>query len=717
MINIEISLIQETSINIERQHEKDQAMIIEVTGDPKKRKLQIEKEFPLIQVIATYDTLLQGLAIKGKMSELRKLARFDFIQGMYPAQTYTTLIKTKINSFLDPKIIFPEHLNQTEYTGKGVKVGVIDTGIDVKHPDLIRNYKGGFDVVDLDDEPMETTRDQGIPTSHGTHVAGIIGANGNLRGVAPNVQIYAYRALGPGGVGTSIQVIAAMEEAIKDGVDIMNLSLGNTVNGPDYPTSKAVQEASNQGVAVIVANGNSGPDKWTVGAPATARNAFSVGAYEAISEEVYLYEPEGDQTIKIRPIIREQPWNFDRDYPIVPFSDEKWFTDHIVLMSDDNQSLIDHVFQAIEKKAVAIIIKRTNDKRNEMLNRLLTEEISIPIALVNKKDGEWLEKHYQDRYFKTVVNVKRDLVASFSSRGPVTINWTIKPNVIAPGVNILSTVPNGYQVLNGTSMASPHVAGAVAVIKEAKPHWTNKQIFAALETTARKLRDENGELISPHIQGAGLIQIDRALNTDIIIENGLLTFGKMTDYIEEVSQDVTFHNVSNREIKITFNYEKQQKGLNFALPQSFILQPNKKRTVTIDLKVNRLFLNTGMVEGWISIEADHEEILLPYILINETDSYKKVTGFSIRLHPLRENIYTYELYAIEDAKSIVVQLFESESLMYVGDLLQLKDVEKGIHKAEINRKDVEFRGAYYGLMIVELENGKIVQYEVPIYLP
>ncbi|MFP3360179.1 S8 family serine peptidase, partial [Planococcus sp. SIMBA_143] len=92
-----------------------------------------------------------------------------------------------------------------------------------------------YDLVDLDEDPMETQANQGIPTMHGTHVAGIIAADGELKGVAPDAEIYAYRALGPGGSGTSVQVIAAMEQAVKDGVDVMNLSLGNNVNGPDYP--------------------------------------------------------------------------------------------------------------------------------------------------------------------------------------------------------------------------------------------------------------------------------------------------------------------------------------------------------------------------------------------------------------------------------------------------------------------------------------------------
>ena len=90
---------------------------------------------------------------------------------------------------------------------------------------------------------METTREQGEPTLHGTHVAGIIAANGNITGVAPQAEIYAYRALGPGGAGTSESVILAIEKAIQDDVDIINLSLGNDVNGPDLPTSLALDRA------------------------------------------------------------------------------------------------------------------------------------------------------------------------------------------------------------------------------------------------------------------------------------------------------------------------------------------------------------------------------------------------------------------------------------------------------------------------------------------
>lgn len=104
------------------------------------------------------------------------------------------------NSALPKANYHPEDIEQT---GKNVKVGVIDTGIDYTHADLEANYQAGFDTVDFDEDPMETTIEQGVPTMHGTHVAGIIAAKGEITGVAPDAEIYAYRALGPGGTGTT----------------------------------------------------------------------------------------------------------------------------------------------------------------------------------------------------------------------------------------------------------------------------------------------------------------------------------------------------------------------------------------------------------------------------------------------------------------------------------------------------------------------------------
>lgn len=235
----------------------------------------------------------------------------DMVTNQYPVQTYRALGDDEM-TFSTEKL--RENLSSS-YTGKGVKVGVIDTGVDYTHPDLRKNYIGGFDTVDFDNDPMET-KGEGA-TAHGSHVAGVIAADGKMKGIAPDARIYAYRALGPGGVGSSVQVIAALEEAVKEGMDVINLSLGNDVNGPDWPTTHAVNKAVELGTVVVVAAGNSGPDAWTVGSPATSSEAITVGA-SALSMKIPVLKVPGVRAkVPLQLFAGSKQWQLSRKYPVV----------------------------------------------------------------------------------------------------------------------------------------------------------------------------------------------------------------------------------------------------------------------------------------------------------------------------------------------------------------------------------------------------------------
>lgn len=707
---------------------KQISIIIETEEDVEERRKYIEKYYPSIQVVATYATLFQGIALKGPPEKIAKLADEIFIKGIYPVQTYTTLTYQPFSKKIDDyqslqharreaNILLPSDINPTTYTGKGIKIAVIDTGIDYTHPDLKANYQGGFDVVDLDDEPMETTVEQGLPTSHGTHVAGIIAANGHIKGVAPNGEIYAYRALGPGGVGSSIHVIAALEEAIKDKVDVINLSLGNSVNGPDYPTSKAVNEASKRGVAVVVANGNTGPSQWTVGAPATALFALSVGAYQQPSEVASLYEPMNDKKMLLTSLNTFPVWNLKRDYEIVQ-KDTLHVYGKIVLLQQTNESIVDHILQLQANGAAGVILYFTDAQNKQLLFNLDGSDIKIPVALIAKQDGKWVETQMKEKrlYFHTIYEETEHTVANFSSRGPVTLNWQLKPDVIAPGVKILSTVPGGYDVLNGTSMAAPHVTGAIAVIKEAYPTWTNEQIFGALKTTALHMKTKKGTYIDPTMQGAGLIDIEKAIQTEIIIDNPLLSFGKVENYFHTKRVNLTIENVSDVSKQFHFQIPKKEKGLSWNLPQSFTIEAKKKKTIPITVKINPLQLDSGIFQERLILYEDDNIYTLPYVFINETANYPKVMGFSFQLRKFKQNLYHYQMYVTERVKSIEVQLFDQHSLVYEGSLIKWKDLDVGMHKGEIKRRHIKKRGKFYGLIVVQLENGEFVNYDTEIMI-
>lgn len=157
----------------------------------------------------------------------------------------------------------------------------------------------------------------GKATIHGTHVAGIIAANGKIKGVAPDAKIVAYRALGPGGGGTTEQVLAAIEQAIKDKVDVVNLSLGNEINGPDLPISLALNRAVDKGIVAVAASGNSGPDVWSVGSPGTASKAISVGASTPTMEVPSLIIVGSREKMRIQPMDGSSNWALDRSLELV----------------------------------------------------------------------------------------------------------------------------------------------------------------------------------------------------------------------------------------------------------------------------------------------------------------------------------------------------------------------------------------------------------------
>src|SRR5690625_1994272 len=388
-----LMIIMSISSKVTATSDDRESFIIEVYGDPKSHQEYIEQYYPFIEIVAIYEKLFNGLALKVNPKNLSRLSSVDFIKAVYPDKIYeANALSTTYWDDLDNPVI-PSDLNTTLFTGEGVKVAVIDTGIDYDHEDLAENYAGGYDLIDLDDDPMETIEIEGMKTNHGTNVAGIIAANGSVKGVANDAQIYAYRALGLGGKGSSVHVIAAMEQAIKDGVDIMNLSLGNSVNGPDYPTSMAVNRAIELGTAVVIASGNDGPNHWSVGSPATASKALSVGASSHPQKLPFLYDPIRDKSIEISMMHGSTPWNLKKDYLIADLDqDANDLQGKIAITSRSDQTFFEKAKQAEQNNAVALLIH--NHEEGLFQGSIENDEnsIKIPVAAISKQDGKWLKK-------------------------------------------------------------------------------------------------------------------------------------------------------------------------------------------------------------------------------------------------------------------------------------------------------------------------------------
>ncbi|WP_235945953.1 S8 family serine peptidase [Saccharibacillus alkalitolerans] len=280
----------------------------------------------------TYDTVLNGMEITVAAKDIPKLASIAGVTSIDPNQQYYEIPVDEAagasmrDSFeLSPlKQIGADQAWAQGFTGKGLKVGVIDTGVDYLHPDLKDAYKGGYDSFEKDADPYEeppividgTTY---AGTSHGTHVSGTIVGRGTnptselvQKGVAYEADLYVYKVLGRNietgrASGSSAQVIDGIEHAVKDGMDVINLSLGSDSNkDPNSPDAVAINNAVLSGVTAIVANGNAadeGPYYYSMGSPATSQLAIAVGA---VTTETNHYKAEFSASVGETPAAENQ---------------------------------------------------------------------------------------------------------------------------------------------------------------------------------------------------------------------------------------------------------------------------------------------------------------------------------------------------------------------------------------------------------------------------
>jgi minor extracellular serine protease Vpr len=415
-------------------------------------------------------------------------------------------------------------------TGKGIKVAVIDTGVNYSEPALGGGigptYKvvGGYDFVDNDNNPMDID-------GHGTAVAAIIaGRDSNFTGIAPNASILAYKAITETKETSTADILQAIDRAVLDGADVINLSLGSAES--DATLGSAINHAVDAGVVVVAAAGNSGPIGDSIDYPSALNDVISVGDSSNIGSPLLKAEftvPEIGRSFEAIPmnntISTKKPLTAKLVYVGLGGKDDVAnlnLNDSIAVAKRGVYYFSDKAKNVQEKGAIALIV--FNNITQNFVG-ILKDPVSIPVASISGTNGEYILNALSKKGLTGNFTIDSNpyQVVWFSSIGPAS-QFYVKPNLIAPGYDV-ETVDyhGGYQNISGTSFAAPQVAGAVALIKQERPNLSPYQVMSLLMDNALPLTT-GVEKYPVDVQGAGLMQVYNAIASDFIVSPGRIPF-------------------------------------------------------------------------------------------------------------------------------------------------------------------------------------------------
>jgi subtilisin family serine protease len=521
-----------------------------------------------------FDSLWNGLSIEASSADINKIKSISGVTKVWPVAVIQAPPK---GSSASPDLFTAITMTGADiaqdtlgYTGKGIKVAVMDTGIDVDHPAF------GGDGVARHDSPLFPSEripygydfvgdafnaDDTSPTynpipspdpnpddceGHGSHVAGIVGANdptNGLKGVAPDVTFGAYRVFGCEGSTTADIMIAAMEMALKDKMDVLNMSIGSSFQWPQYPTAVAADRLVERGMVVVASIGNSGASGlYSAGAPGLGEKVIGTASYDNTNVFLPYFTSNGRSIGYVTMTFSPNPPTSGTDEIVsvglacdpLPAGSA---TGRVALAARGTCSFAIKATNAIAAGAKAVLI---SNNVSGVFNGTLGAPLGgpEPVVGISLEDGNFLRAQAtplmmtwtdQQGSFPSPTG---GLISSFSSYG-LSPDLALKPDIGAPGGNIYSSYPlelGGYATLSGTSMASPHVAGAAALLLQAKPRTRATDVRAMLQNSADpKNWGGNpglGFLDNVHRQGAGMVDIDDAILATTLIQPGKISAGE-----------------------------------------------------------------------------------------------------------------------------------------------------------------------------------------------
>lgn len=604
---------------------------------------------PAARVTGEYDIALNAVAVRLNGTPLSALASAPGVRSAQPQGTY----RPSDDSDPDLAIISAQAAWQgpavggAANAGRGVKVAIVDTGIDVTHSCFADT---GFPATrQLGDTRFTNNkvvvarvfnnraRVQGLTPAavqeHGTHVAGTVACDLDtpadvdgvaipygVSGVAPAAQLGNYNVF-PGAVDNarSEDILNALEQAYADGMDVANLSLGGSASGIDDLLTVAIDDLDRADMVVAVAAGNSGPGHYTVESPGSAERALTAGAStvphfvgapfsyggsttglasgDFATVEADLTAPIGVVTGAIGGLV-------DACAALPAGS----LTGKIAVLSRGTCAFSAKIRNAQTAGAAAAIV--VNNVAGDPVapgQDGTANQPTIPAYMASLADRSSLAA--ADGVSGTIgasmsyiSSSNVDIMAGFSSQGPTDADYRVKPDVVAPGVNVLSSIPASFcdsppcwAFFQGTSMATPHLAGSAAVVIGAHPTWSAAAVRSAIVNTADQgvLKDSaTGSTVvtDVNIVGAGRENLLSAVGARVALGPVSTSFGSTAAGSGvSLTRTVTVTNLGDSAATYSLAVDSTTgTGVTFAVgADTLALAPGASGTVTVTMTAAR----------------------------------------------------------------------------------------------------------------------------------
>lgn len=571
-------------------------------------RIEIENEF--LQVTS-------GFSVNCTEEEIKEIAEFPDVEGVYFTRLYFPQLYDAVESTRAVEAWEMLDSSKNKITGKDILVGVIDTGISYDHPAFSgegfakdKKICVGYDFANLDDDPNP---EKGHVGWHGTHCAGIVGATGlagissgktQPKGIAPDCKLGAYKVFGASRGARSDRIMAAIERAYADGCKVISLSLGSSYVWSDEPTCILIDKLVAKGLVVVAAAGNEGDvDRkdlpYQIISPGGAKDAICVGAVDDSPHPVL-------SSVNTTYVLNYIYYSKEIESPISGQIANCGQASKTELESIDLKGKIalvkrgDAMFsdkaKAVEAKgALACVIY--NNEEGEFGGYLADQNIGIPVLAASDTDGEaMIEIAKQGGTATLDTKSKLGLMADFSSRGP-TNDFRLKPDVSAPGVQVYSSVGvNSYVRMSGTSMATPAVAGACALVLQAHPGWNAYDVRSAIINYAEPQKDSKGNFHEALAQGTGRIDIVKSINAPAIFNPTSFDLGFSKG---DQTVSVAVKNITKQPLKIDIFQQPEGKTDKTKI-DSVTINANSKKDLKI--KIAQTESDPGPHAGYILFE-------------------------------------------------------------------------------------------------------------------